>query len=259
MSALLLSSAPATMSSLEIAELTGKPHNDVLKDIRRILAEAEIGEGEFSRSYLSAQNKELPCYNLPRRECDLVVSGYSVKYRLAIIDRWHELEAKQSIALPDFTNPAEAARAWAHEFEQKQLALQQIEADKPKVRLATLISESSNARCIRVWVKAMKNDNNLCVGEREVFKFLVDKKYIFKPRGEKGYLPYSNHESTGTGYFTVVVDDINGKPRRMLKVTGKGVAHLTARVIDHFHPAPTAALGQCFCSPVLASEGPLIQ
>ncbi len=84
-----------TMSSLEIAELTGKNHPDVLRDIRNVLQQAEIGESKFASTYLSAQNKELPCYNLPKRECDLVISGYSVKYRLAIIDRWQELETSQ--------------------------------------------------------------------------------------------------------------------------------------------------------------------
>ena len=66
------------------------------RDIRKILEEAEIGEGKFSGSYLSSQNKELPCFNLPSRECDLVIAGYSVKYRLAIIDRWQELEASKT-------------------------------------------------------------------------------------------------------------------------------------------------------------------
>ena len=80
------------MSSLEIAKLKGKTHRNVLKDIRRILEEVGIGELRFESSYLSEQNKSLPCFNLPRLECDLVVSGYSAKYRLAIIKRWHELE-----------------------------------------------------------------------------------------------------------------------------------------------------------------------
>ena len=84
-----------TMSSLEIAELTGKNHADVLRDIRNVFTEVGIGESKFAGSYLTIQNKELPCYYLPRRECDLVVSGYSAKYRLAIIDRWQELEAAQ--------------------------------------------------------------------------------------------------------------------------------------------------------------------
>jgi len=81
-----------TMSSKEIAELTGKDHADVLKDIRRILEQAEIDAGRFSGIYLDARNRQKPCYHLPKRECDLVVSGYSVKYRWAIIQRWHELE-----------------------------------------------------------------------------------------------------------------------------------------------------------------------
>jgi phage regulator Rha-like protein len=84
-----------TMSSLEIAKLTEKNHSDVLRDIRKILNEAGIGESKYAFTYLSEQNKELPCFHLPRRECDLIVSGYSVKYRLAIIDRWHELEANK--------------------------------------------------------------------------------------------------------------------------------------------------------------------
>ena len=84
-----------TMSSLEIAKLTGKSHSDVLYDIRTVLSQAGLGEGAYSSSYKSKQNKELPCFILPRMECDLVISGYSVPYRLAIIKRWHELETKE--------------------------------------------------------------------------------------------------------------------------------------------------------------------
>ena len=75
-----------TMSSLRIAEVTGKDHSDVLKTIRTIFSECEIGEGKFTSSYLSPQNKELIHYLLPEREFNLVVSGYSAKYRLELID-----------------------------------------------------------------------------------------------------------------------------------------------------------------------------
>lgn len=96
----LINTTTKTMSSLEIAELTQKDHADVLKDIRRIMEEAEIDHGKFSGIYKDSMNREQPCYNLPRRECDLIVSGYNVKYRLAIIDRWQELEATPKPALP---------------------------------------------------------------------------------------------------------------------------------------------------------------
>lgn len=88
-----------TMSSLEIAELTGKRHSDVMIDIRRILEEAEIDSTEFSAQYKDTSGKSNPCYHLPRFECDLVITGYSVKYRAAIIKRWHELEVQ--VRLPN--------------------------------------------------------------------------------------------------------------------------------------------------------------
>lgn len=75
----------------EIAERTGKSHADLLRSTQTTLGQAEIGESRFAGTYPDAQNRTQPCYRLPRFECDLVVSGYSVKYRAAIIRRWHEL------------------------------------------------------------------------------------------------------------------------------------------------------------------------
>jgi len=214
-----------TMSSLEIAKLTGKTHAIVMADIKRVLAEVEIDSLVFQSIYKDSMKREKTLFNLPRRECDLVIAGYSAKYRLAIIDRWQELEAGKS-KLPTHS---ESLRLYAD-------LLDKQEQDKPKVRFAEIVSESSNTRCIRVWVKAMKDENNLTVGEREVFKWLVDNRYIFKESG--GYLPYAKHESTGTNYFTIVIDEINGKARRMIKITGKGVVSLTSKVVEYFRQQP---------------------
>jgi len=214
-----------TMSSLEIAKLTGKTHAIVMADIKRVLAEVEIDSLVFQSIYKDSMKREKTLFNLPRRECDLVIAGYSAKYRLAIIDRWQELEAGKS-KLPTHS---ESLRLYAD-------LLDKQEQDKPKVRFAEIVSESSNTRCIRVWVKVMKDENNLTVGEREVFKWLVDNRYIFKESG--GYLPYAKHESTGTNYFTIVIDEINGKARRMIKITGKGVVSLTSKVVEYFRQQP---------------------
>ena len=132
----------ATMSSLDIAAITGKNHADVMRDIRNTLEQAEIGLSKFASSYLNAQNKEQPCFNLPRRECDLVVSGYSVKYRLAIIDRWHELESKQAFAVPA-TLP-EALRLAADLAEKNEtLALENAEL-KPKAEFHDAVTASDD-------------------------------------------------------------------------------------------------------------------
>lgn len=61
-----------TMTSREIAELTGKEHRNVLADIRKMLAELH-GEGgvlKFQQSYFNSQNKEQPEFCLPNHPQD---------------------------------------------------------------------------------------------------------------------------------------------------------------------------------------------
>lgn len=84
----------ATMSSLEIAEITGKNHANVLRDIRGVLDEVGIAASRFEGSYLGGDKISRLCYNLPKREFDLILTGYSAKYRLALIDHMIDLELK---------------------------------------------------------------------------------------------------------------------------------------------------------------------
>lgn len=95
-----------TMSSREIAELTGKEHFIVMRDIRSMLIElyGEGGEYKFVCSYLSEQNKRLPEYHLPKRETLVLISGYNTQFRAKIIDRWQELEAKATTPQPELSD-----------------------------------------------------------------------------------------------------------------------------------------------------------
>ena len=80
------------MSSLEIAELTGKQHKDVLYDIRKMLDELGVLAADFSATR-KVRGREYEVFNLPKRETLILVSGYSVTMRSTIIDRWQELES----------------------------------------------------------------------------------------------------------------------------------------------------------------------
>lgn len=90
-----LTNKPVTMSSLEIAELTGKRHDNVVRDIRNMLEEL-YGKGgllSFEGTYRNEQNgQEYPCFHLPRREVEILLTGYSIPLRAKVIDRLHELE-----------------------------------------------------------------------------------------------------------------------------------------------------------------------
>lgn len=131
-----------TMSSLEIAKLTGKPHNDVMKAIRAMEpAWKKISEGNFSlASYSDAQGKQRPCYELTKTECLYVATKFNDEARAKLVLRWEELEQKQRtqmLQLPDFTDPAEAAMAWAKEYrEKKVLAIENKKLEEENIQLA---------------------------------------------------------------------------------------------------------------------------
>lgn len=77
------------VSSREIAELTGKRHDHVVRDIRSMLDNLGLGVPNFGDTYVNQQNgQSYQVFNLPKRETLILVSGYSVALRAKIVDRW---------------------------------------------------------------------------------------------------------------------------------------------------------------------------
>jgi phage regulator Rha-like protein len=82
-----------TMSSREIAELTGKEHDNVRRDIKNMAKQLSLNFEEKIEP--STGGRPSKAYLLPKRETLILVSGYSVELRARIVDRWMELEAQQ--------------------------------------------------------------------------------------------------------------------------------------------------------------------
>ncbi len=123
---LVIANAAMTMSSLEIAELTVKSHDNILRDIRKMLNELDGGVTKFEETYKHPQNGQVyPIFNLPKRECFILVSGYNLKLRAAIIDRWQELENQSKPAMP--TTYIAALEALVASEKAKELALLQVD------------------------------------------------------------------------------------------------------------------------------------
>lgn len=92
-----------TMSSLEIAELTGKRHDNVLKDIRKMFEDLEIQSREFLGYYKDSKGRTYECFNLPKDLTMTLVAHYSHKACNLVVKRWLELEEK--VAKPVDTTP----------------------------------------------------------------------------------------------------------------------------------------------------------
>lgn len=108
-----------TITSIEVAEMVGKTHDNVLKDIRRVIEQlgaVKSYESYFIEStYTNTQNKELPCYLLTKKGCDLfatrMTGAKGTQFAVAYIDRFTEMEnhiREQQIRIP--SSPQEALR-----------------------------------------------------------------------------------------------------------------------------------------------------
>ena len=142
------------MSSVEIAEVTGKMHKHVLRDIRNLLeqgvSETNFGLSSYDQQQPNGGVKKVTMYELTPKGCLILASGYDPVLREKIVNKLEEYQQKERaemLQLPDFTNPAEAARAWAQEYEQKTvLALENKRLEEENVQLAAENQELKNDR-----------------------------------------------------------------------------------------------------------------
>lgn len=82
-----------TMSSREIAELTGKEHKNVKRDIENMLSDLGEDALSFERIYFDSVNRQQTEYHLDRRHVECLLTGYNAVLRMKVIDRLHQREA----------------------------------------------------------------------------------------------------------------------------------------------------------------------
>ena len=95
------------MTSLEIAELTGKQHKDVMKAIRNMEpAWVKVNGRKFALVEYQDKKGELrPCYQLTKTECLYIATKFNDEARAKLVLRWQELELaeqkrRQQLCLP---------------------------------------------------------------------------------------------------------------------------------------------------------------
>lgn len=84
----------ATMSSLEIAQLTGKHHKDVMRSIRNMEPAWEKVNGrKFALvQYSDSKGESRPMYELSKTECLYVATKFNDEARAKLVMRWEALE-----------------------------------------------------------------------------------------------------------------------------------------------------------------------
>jgi phage regulator Rha-like protein len=134
------------MTSLQIAEITGKRHADVMKAIRKMEpAWSKINEGNFSLvDYQDKKGETRPCYSLNKEECLYIATKFNDEARAKLIKRWKELEEQhQKPSVPQ--NYLEALKSLVKSEEEKQqLALENKKQQEQIVTISKTNMELGN-------------------------------------------------------------------------------------------------------------------
>jgi phage antirepressor YoqD-like protein len=222
---------PVTMSSLDISTVTGKRHDNVMHDIRQLFKELGQDALEFQGIYLDALKRRKPCFNLPRREVDILLTGYSAKMRAAVVDRWRALEAEQkfgALRIPkSLTDALNLACTLAYHVETLE---QQLADNAEKVDFYNKIHERDDL------LNPTKASKLFGTGRNRYLQYLRDHK-ILMSRPHQQNMPYQRY--LDAGYFEVK-EGLYENPKtgkREFKalplLTGKGMIWLQQFIDKH--------------------------
>lgn len=176
------------LSSREIADMTAKKHDNLLKAIRK-MEKAWIkinGVGFNVVDYQDAKGEMRPEYQLSKKECLYIATKFDDEARAILIDRWETLETAGSLQAPsNITDALQLAAKQAEQITQQQKLL---EAQRPKVLFADSVAQAPDTILIRELALILAQ-NGVKIGEKRLFQYLRDEGFLVKRSGKDKNTP----------------------------------------------------------------------
>lgn len=215
-----------TMSSREIAELTGKQHRNVKRDIESMLRELKKDVLSFERIYFDSMNRQQTEFHLDRELTEILITGYNIPLRAAVIRRLHELEAGQQVQVPQ-TLP-EALRLAADLAEQNNSLRLVVQEQAPKVLALERIADARGTLCLTDAAK------HLGVQRKVLLAWMRENRWIYRREGAAHWLGYQPRLQSGLleHRVTVLGTEEDGAQRlaSQVRVTPKGLTVLAQKL-----------------------------
>ena len=225
MNTIVAPSNTVTMSSREIAELTGKQHQHVMRDTKRMLGDLGFDASTFGRIYHDGLNRQQTEYVLGQDLVVTLLAGYSAPLRFRVVTRLHELEnvSRQAVTIPQ-TLP-EALRL-AADLADKNGELQRVISEQaPKVAAIKRLAAAGGAICVTDSAK------QLGIPPSQLFAWLEQHRWIYRRKGCKRWVAYQPRITSG--HMTHKVTALKPDPETGIEraafdpmVTPKGLTRL---------------------------------
>ncbi|MCX7508166.1 phage regulatory protein/antirepressor Ant [Delftia tsuruhatensis] len=211
-----ISAAVLMMSSRQIAEETGKEHFHVMRDLRALKDQlGPMFKGSI-QNWIHPQNgQSYEEFLIDKDTCLTLLLGYDAVARMKVVKRWQELEAQATPALPDFSNPVAAARAWADAKESELRTAEALALAAPKAEYVDRYVAANGAKGFRQVAKL------LGANEHAFRAWLQDEKIMYRLGGE--WTAHQCHIDAGRFVVKTGVAQANEHAFNTTKFTPKGV------------------------------------
>lgn len=241
MNTLTTTNQVVTMSSREIAELTNKQVKHIHVDIWN-MTEQLYGIKKDGRDFDHYKNQKVTLssgisviidsrgyvseFNLDRYHTEVLITGYDLKRRAAVIKRWYDLEtgkAKPSIDPMVALNDPAFLRDALISYTEKVMHLEhQVEEMKPDVDALTRIAKAEGSLCITDTAKQLQ------VKPKSLFDLMSHSKWIYRRIGT-AWIAYQDKIQQGLlEHKVTVVKSSTGEDKQVsqVRVTAKGLSKL---------------------------------
>lgn len=218
----------ARMSSREIAELTGKQHKDVIRDIRG-MRDALVRDGADLRHLIERHDARgyTAEFLLDRLLTETLLTGYSIPLRHRVIRRLAELEQRDVVPSIPRTLP-EALRLAADLAEQNTRLQLVVSEQAPKVAALERIADAAGSMCLTDAAK------HLGVQRARLLEWMRENRWIYRREGSARWLAYQPRQAAGLLDHKVTIigveDDGEQRLASQVRVTPKGLALLAQKL-----------------------------
>lgn len=236
-----------TISSVEVAEMVGKAHNKLMRDIREYidqLAQSNLGHDEFfnESTYVDNNNRTRPCYQITKKGCEFIAHKLTgvkgTEFTAKYIDRFHTMEqiiadhipqGKELLALAVLE-----AQKTINDLQSNNAALlEDNKRMKPKEAFADAVSTSDTSILIGELAKILRQ-NGVQTGQNKLFEWMRCNGYLIKRKGSDWNMP--TQRAMDMDLFEIketVINQSNGSTKisKTTKVTGKGQQYFINKLL----------------------------
>ncbi|MHA3098960.1 phage antirepressor KilAC domain-containing protein [Acinetobacter brisouii] len=223
-----------TMTSLEIAELVEKRHDNVKRTIESLVNTGVIVQPQIedkqSKDTMGRIRTTQVCKfsgEQGKRDSIIVVAQLCPEFTARLVDRWQELEAQVSKPVDPMQalSDPNILRGLLLGYSEKMVELEQkVEVMQPTIDAFDRIATADGSLCLTDAAKALQ------MRPKDFISFLSQKQWIYKRTGSAHYVGYQDKVQSGFlehKVTEVTRGDGSNKITEQVRVTPKGLTRLS--------------------------------